>query len=149
ADAAHPGEVHVGDPTLDLLHLDAVVPRSDAAQVRLDQRSEEGLLSARQLAETYPLVPEHEVVAKRRREHFARKACRTDGLLDLCRRQRTDQREALRLLRLKDAGAGIRAGVGRYWLRPHEHRRHHDLIAEDEAVHDQMMSVDLPSPRSV
>ena len=35
------------------------------------------------------------------------------------------------------------------WFRTHERRRHHQLVADDDAVLVQVMAVDLPAPRLI
>src|SRR6266850_530810 len=90
-----------------------------------------------------------EVAAEGRGEDLARKLGPDERPLALLGRERPHQRQPLPLLGLEDARAGLWALVRRDGLGAHEHRGHHDLIAEDEAVDDEVVSVDLPAPRPV
>ncbi len=55
----------------------------------------------------------------------------------------------LLLLRGEHARAGIFAEAREHRFRPHEGRRHHKLIAENEAVEVEVVAVDLPAPRLI
>ncbi len=53
------------------------------------------------------------------------------------------------LLGLEHAGACVDAGFGDDRFRAHEHWRDDHLVADDKAVDDEVVAVDLPAPRLV
>ena len=84
-----------------------------------------------------------------RRQHGRQDRVVENRLAALLSAQRVDERQPLVLLGLQHAGARVDARLGDHRLGAHEHRRDHHLIADDEAVDDQVMAVDLPAPRLV
>src|SRR4029079_14584065 len=78
--------------------------------------------------------------------HLVRQLRREDGRGALAFVEGLRQGEAAAVLSVEHTDAGVLAGRGVCWLRAHEYRRHDDLVADDQAVDDQVMSVDLPAP---
>ena len=64
-----------------------------------------------------------------------------------CVGEAAEQRQALALLVLQDRRALVLARGAIDRLGADEGRRHHDLIAQDEVVDDDVMAVELPAPR--
>src|SRR5205085_7287032 len=61
-------------------------------------------------------------------------------------REATHEVERRCLFRLEDAGPSKGAVRGVRWLRAHEHRRHDNLVADDQAVDVQVVAIELPTP---
>ena len=112
-----------------------------------------------QLARPNALVRDLDVVAERGgldspvsadaalgRQHRRQDRVVQNRLAALLGAQGVDEREPLVLLGLQDARALVDARLGHDRLGAHEHGRDDDLIAEDEAVDDQVVAVDLPAP---
>jgi hypothetical protein len=87
------------------------------------------------------------LIAERRREELHRQLAADRRLRLLLGGERAHQREPLAFLRAEHPDPGVLSAVRVTGLRPEEGRRHHELIAEDEAVDDQVVAVDLPAPR--
>ncbi len=64
----------------------------------------------------------------------------------LRRQKAPGEPQAILLFRLKDAHAGVLASLSQSWFRAHEHRRHHHLVTEHEAIEVQVVAIDLPAP---
>src|SRR5207247_179580 len=72
-----------------------------------------------------------------------------NGLAALIIAQRIDEVESVVLVLLQHARTAVNARLGDHWLGSHEYRCNDDLVADHEAIDDQVMAVDLPTPRLV
>jgi hypothetical protein len=125
------------------------VARPDAAYVGVEHVEQHALLGGGQITRDDALVLKVGIVAEGRGEDLGGQLGRQHRAPALLGRERAHQRQPWPLLGLEHSRTGELALGGRDGLGAHEHRRHHDLIAENEAVDDQMMAVDLPAPRAV
>ena len=114
----------------------------DAAHVGRDEVDEQLLLGRRELVEAQALVAELEVVAEGRRERLAGQVGAR-----IARPRCASVRARISASPCCSSAPNTRAPVReRHRLRAHEQRRHDDLVAQDEAVDDQVVAVDLPAP---
>lgn len=123
------------DVPADLLHPNTGVPVLLAAHVLVDEIEELHALAAVELGRTHAGVIEHDVVLVGARQRVRPTLLAADdGLGPLRSVERGEQTRSLVLLILQRNRAREWAGVRAYGLRPHERRRHHDLVSQQVAI---------------
>src|SRR5262249_13524372 len=147
-DSADPGEASVLNLPPDFVHLHFRVFVPHIPDVFPDQVEQLHFLFGRKFRRANPGVIEDDIVL----EGFAHVVVAglgdlDDRLLALRVIERIDHRQSLVLLVLQNERSFVFAGMGDDWLGACEGRGHDHLIAQHEIVDDQMVSVELPSPR--
>ena len=117
---------------------DLGVPVPQVPGVQPDQLEGEFPPGVVERAEAQALVGHHHVVLELLCVGVVSGLVRVDdGDRALLVVERVDQREAGGQLLLEDRRTGVGTRVGPHRLGAHERRREHDLVAQDEAVHDR------------
>jgi hypothetical protein len=106
----------------------------------------ETLLELRELAPANALVVELEVVAKGRGEELGRLRRGDRCSVPLPRLQGAHKRQPLIPLGFEYPDPCILASLSHHRLGAHKIRREHDLVAENKAINDEVVAVDLAAP---